>query len=97
MGTLNSYATPGLLLSKRFLDQLCRNDFFAKRIRTCLFRFYRANNFCKVFAVGLLQTCNYFLCHGYLISLCNVYFLRTGLYFFSSMRSVVFLRFFVVM
>src|SRR5690625_7335451 len=40
-----------------------------------------------------------FLCHipaDYLISLCTVCLRRTGLYFFSSIRSVVVLRFFVV-
>ena len=57
--------------------------------------------------VTSVKGCDRFLCHStkpflikmvnYLISLWMVYFLRIGLYFLSSKRSGVFLRFFVVM
>src|SRR5258706_1339602 len=85
-----------LFLGQRFFNQLGRNNFFPEAVGTCFFRFYRTDHFREVLAVDLFHPSNYFLSHGYLISLCKVYFFRIGLYFFNSIRSVVFLRFLVV-
>jgi hypothetical protein len=74
--------------------------------------FYGFHHFDMVFAGACVcGTLRYtgvfrdFFCHGisnlsgeyYLISRCTVYFRMMGLYFFNSMRSGVFLRFFWVM
>src|SRR5258706_10423193 len=88
--------TKKLFLCQLFFNQLGRNNFFPEAVGTCFFRFYRTDHFREVLAVDLFHPSNYFLSHGYLISLCKVYFFRIGLYFFNSIRSVVFLRFLVV-
>src|SRR5690606_39145153 len=90
------FCVSGLFFCQCFFHQISRNNFFLECIGAGLFGLHRADDFCKALSVGLLQRSNYFLCHGYLISLWTVTFLRIGLYFLSSSRSVVFFRFLVV-
>ncbi len=84
------------LLSQCVFHITFKNHFFSVTVRSIV-AFDRFDHFSVFRSTWLLKSCYYFLCHGYLISLCTVYFLMIELYFFNSIRSGVFFLFFVVM
>lgn len=84
------------LLRERIFYVSFENHFLSVCVRSVI-TFDRFDHFGVLRSTWLLKSCYYFLCHGYLISLCTVYFLMIGLYFFNSIRSGVFFLFLVVM
>jgi hypothetical protein len=64
----NSYGIE-LLFGQDFFHQVSSNNFFFEGVSTGLFRLHRTDHFSIALAVGFLEGRNYFLCHGYLISL----------------------------
>ena len=89
------------LFVERFFYSIVRHHLFFKYVGTCFRRLDSFDNLAVSTSLSSLKGCDCFLCHScilfYLISLCTVTRLRIGLYFFNSKRSVVFLRFLVVM
>ena len=89
------------LFVERFFYSIVRHHLFFKYVGTCFRRLDSFDNLAVSTSLTSLKGCDCFLCHScilfYLISLCTVTRLRIGLYFFNSKRSVVFLRFLVVM
>gem|GEM_PF-1148189 len=71
------------LFRKIFFYSFIYYHFFLEYVGTSLWRFYHFYYLCVSASFPFLQRCNRFL-------------LNIGLYFFSSKRAVVFLRFFVV-
>lgn len=86
------------LLFEEIIHFLVGYNFLLERVSTGFRRFHHFNHLCKTFPGPFLQRRYGFLCHGitYLISLWTVTFFRMGLYFFNSIRPVVFFRFLVV-